>query len=108
MEIINLPKSLIVVEDWAFSYNHKLNKIHFYENVKSIGTCVFDCPNLKEIGVSKNNNYFVSENDVLFNKSKTTIICYPAGKTEPKYSIPESVVSVEQAVFAFVKVFKKL
>ena len=104
LEIINLPKSLIVVEDWAFSYNHKLSKIHFYENVRSIGNCVFfDCPNLKEIGVSQNNNYFVSENDVLFNKSKTTLICYPAGKTEPKYSIPESVVSVEQAVFAFCK-----
>jgi hypothetical protein len=104
LEIINLPKSLTVVEDWAFSYNHNLHKIHFYENVKTFGACVFfDCPNLAEISVSENNNYFTSENDILFNKDKTTLICYPAGKTEPTYYIPESVMSVEQAVFAFCK-----
>lgn len=104
LEIINLPKSLTIVEDWAFSYNHNLRKIHFYDNVKSFGSCVFrECFNLTEISVSDNNDYLTSENNVLFNKDKSKLLCYPTGKTDLKYIVPESVTSIDNSAFAFCK-----
>ena len=37
---------------------------------------------------------------VLFNKAKTTLICYLAGKTGTSYSIPTSVTSINTGAFA--------
>ena len=43
---------------------------------------------------------FFSENGVLFNKAKTTLIQYPAGKTDANYNIPNSVTSIGVDAFA--------
>ncbi len=57
------------------------------------------CSSLAEILVSAGNIAYSSENGVLFNKDKTELICYPAGKTETSYEIPDSVASI--SVWAF-------
>ncbi|MCC8155894.1 MAG: leucine-rich repeat protein, partial [Oscillospiraceae bacterium] len=58
----------------------------------SIGNSAFaDCSSLTEIQVSVGNAVYSSEDGMLFNKDKTDLICYPAGKTETSYEIPRSV-----------------
>lgn len=56
-----------------------------------------NCINLSEIIVSPDNNYFSSEDGVLFNKSQDILITFPAKlKT---YTIPETVRSIERCAF---------
>ena len=65
-----------------------------------IGDKVFaGTPDLKIIEVDNANLFFVSENNVLFDKEKTTLICYPSGRLENNYTIPESVVNIGNLAF---------
>ena len=67
----------------------------------SIGSFAFtDCSSLKSIEVSEKSTSFASEGGVLFNKDKTTLVCYPSGKTESSYSIPDSVTSIGDCTFS--------
>lgn len=48
----------------------------------------------EEIIVDEYNPYFSSEDGVLFNKDKTSLLCYPEGKTDRTYVVPETVTSL--------------
>ena len=50
---------------------------------------------LKQINVSSNNANYSSVDGVLFNKDKTELLRYPAGKTASTYSIPSSVTAIK-------------
>ena len=66
--------------------------IVFHSNVSYISSSAFDsCDNLSEFIVAKENNNYASENGVLFNKDKTSLIRYPVGNKEASYTIPKSV-----------------
>lgn len=55
---------------------------------------------LKEINVAIDNAYFSSLNGVLYDKGKTTLRYYPAGKPETSFKVPANVKEVEN--FAFI------
>ena len=61
---------------------------------------------LVSIKVNKNNKYFCSLNDVLYNKSKTKLIKYASGKKGNSFTIPKSVTSIGNGAFAGSKVKK--
>ena len=46
------------------------------------------------------NTAYCSDGGVLFNKDKTTLLQYPAGKTETTYAVPASVTSIAKYAFA--------
>ena len=50
--------------------------------------------------MASGNTAYCSENGILFNKDKTTLICYPAGKPETDYTIPSSVTIIEENAFS--------
>ncbi len=52
------------------------------------------------IDVDSENENYSSLNGVLFNKNKTELLCYPSGKTESSYSIPNSVTSIGLSAFS--------
>jgi hypothetical protein len=77
-----------------------LTSITIPSSVTSIGESVFaECTSLTFIEVDSGNNNYTSDNGVLFNKEKTTLFCYPAGKTETSYTIPGSVTKIENGAF---------
>ncbi|MBR4319565.1 MAG: leucine-rich repeat protein [Oscillospiraceae bacterium] len=57
------------------------------------------CLNLKEIHVSEQNTGLSSENGILFNKDKTTLISYPCAKEGDSYTIPDSVTVIQGGAF---------
>ena len=72
--------------------------------VTSIDTGIFYfCYDLTSIKVSETNAYFSSIDGVLFNKDLTTILRYPAGKTDTEYVIPDSVTSIDNNAFTYSK-----
>lgn len=51
-------------------------------------------PALEKIVVEPGNPYFTSVDGVLYNKDLTILICYPQGKTDTEFSVPEGVKAV--------------
>ena len=77
-----------------------LASITIPNSVKYIDEEVFyGCTSLAEINVGSDNANYSSENGVLFNKAKTVLIKYPAGKTNTEYVIPNSVYGIREEVF---------
>ena len=71
------------------------------KSVTSIGFDTFSgCTSLSTINVATGNKNYVSVNGVLYNKDKTAIIRYPAGKKDKNYKIPDGVMSIDSKAFA--------
>jgi hypothetical protein len=87
------------IGDWAFLQCYNLPSLAISRSVTSIGRGAFaDCVSLLAINVDAGNSYYLSEGGVLFNKSKSSLLCYPAGKSDT-YSIPNSVISIGDMAF---------
>lgn len=90
-----VPSTVTFIEDNAFSRCADLSNITIPSGVTSIGTNNFyGCDSLSSIIVNDANTSYASENGVLYDKNKTTLICYPAKKTSTSYVIPPTVTSI--------------
>lgn len=98
---IVLPNSLERIGDFAFYWCKKLKNINIGSNVSKIDSYAFSwCENLREINVSYDNEYFSSEDGVLFNKDKTELLRYPFAKENTSYAIPNSVKIICEDAFS--------
>ncbi len=97
---ITLPNSITYINDEAFYECKNLTTVTIADSVTSIGDGVFAwCENLQSIYVLENNNYYTSEDGVLFNKDKTTIYAYPPKKVGNSYIIPNTVTTISKYAF---------
>ena len=98
IDSIILPNSLKTIENYAFA-DCNFTSINIPSSVISIGDNVFYfCLNLAAINVEEDNEYYSSNNGVLFDKDKTILMCCPVGK-KGKYNIPNSVTIIESGSF---------
>ncbi|MDE5569197.1 MAG: leucine-rich repeat protein [Ruminococcus sp.] len=75
-----------------------IEEIGVYAALESIETVIMgDC--LKSVTVSPDNQHFSSEDGILFNKDKTTLLRYPSAKTDTSYVIPKTVESIKDCAF---------
>ena len=97
---VTIPNSVTIIWDQAFCFCKSLTSITIPNSVTSIGESVFSrCTSLTSIEVSGNNKNYSSLDGVLFNKDKSELIIYPAGKTDGEYEIPNSVTSIGEDAF---------
>ena len=96
-----MPNSVISIDDDAFDSCINLKSVTIPNSVTSIDSGAFsNCISLTSLEVSGNNKNYSSTDGVLFNKDKSELITYPAGKTDSEYAIPNSVTSIGNYAFA--------
>ena len=114
---VELPKSLTTIGETAFYECGVLTSITLPGTLTSIGRSAFfgtglttvalpasletmgsnpfaACTSLTAITVEAGNDKFSAEDGVLFNADKTQLICYPGGKTDETYVVPDTVTAI--------------
>ncbi|MCL2487938.1 MAG: leucine-rich repeat protein [Oscillospiraceae bacterium] len=100
LQNITLPDSLAVIEILAFSECESLIEITIPDRVSVIGEWAFNwCNSLTNIHVGEKNTVYTSIDGVLFNKEKTTLLKYPAGKSQTAYTVPDGIVNIGERAF---------
>ena len=121
---ITIPNSVMIIGSQAFEGCTSLRSITISDSVTEIGwgtfwgcknltsitipnsvtsigrSAFFGCKSLTTIDVATGNQNYVSENGVLYDKDKTDLICYPAGKKDKTYSILDGVTSIDYYAFS--------
>jgi len=84
----------------AFANCTDVVEITIPDTVIAIGDGAFSgCSKLESIEVGDANPLFSSEDGVLFNKTKTTLVRYPEGRGERIYALPRSVTRIAEGAF---------
>ena len=98
-EII-LPKSTKSIEDMAFYRNYNLQKLSIGENVNDIDP-LFKYRNYSgEVEISSQNQNFVIEDKVLYNKEKSKLICV-LKNIEGNFKVKDSVTEIGSKAFHY-------
>ncbi|MBR2742138.1 MAG: leucine-rich repeat protein [Clostridia bacterium] len=101
LETISISENVETIGYSAFGYCDVLKTVTIPASVTSIGSYAFTgCTSLTEISVDENNTAYSSDDyGVLFNKDKTTLVAYPAGKTDTSYEVPDTVTEIGVGAF---------
>lgn len=97
VENITLPNSLRKILSQAFWGCNKITNIKLGTNVESINAIAFYGLNNLNLEIDKENPYYTVENNILFNKNKTTLITI-MGNPE-SFVIPEGVEIIGSQAF---------
>ena len=98
----NLLKGGAHIEESAFRYCSSLTNIVIPASVTMEESVFEGCYNAKTIVVDAANEYYCAEENVLFDKSKSTLLwCAPT--KEGSYTIPDSVTGIGNGAFVYCK-----
>lgn len=135
LENINIPETVVSIGEHAFEECSSLNSIEVIGSGKTvildeafakctslenvfIGAGVYDirtddgtfsgCTSLKNIDVDPQNSYYCDEDGVLLSADRTELLCYPAGRDEEIYVVPEDVTEIDSGAFSHAALLKTL
>lgn len=92
--------SVTGIGDRAFSQCETLTAVAILSNVVSLGINPFEnCKNLTTFQVSSEHPTLAVIDGVLFEKVTKTLICYPMGKTQSSYAVPQGILTIGSSAF---------
>ena len=101
LNTVTLPDSLVRIGAHSFGYTG-LSAITIPRSVTDIGNYAFgQCFLLSMITVSDDNPSYCSVDGVIFDKDRKTLVCYPWGKREAHYDVPEGVTCIGDGAFYY-------
>ena len=105
---IELPNTLKKIGTYAF-YGSCVKEIIIPSSVLEIGNYALSgCKYLTKIEVEEGNDNYSSISGVLYNEDGTTLICYPAGKTDNFVNISRDVTQIANMAFYRCSSIKKV
>lgn len=100
LEEVNLNSEVSIIGKNCFKDCMSLRALKIPASVKNIGSGIFrGCTALESIEVDPKNKWYKSLDNILFNKNKSTIVCYPAKNGNHSYIIPDSVTVISDWAF---------
>ncbi len=120
---VTIPETVRKIQKGAFAYCNGLATVTINEGVTEMSESIFQqcialesitlpkslttldknvfiqCESLQEINVAEGNTYFSSQDGVLYNYAKTTLLRYPEGKEGTTFTIPSGVATIGQTSF---------
>ena len=99
LENITLAEGLTYVSIGTFSDCKNLKSLTISASVTSFEDGFYGCTSLESITVADGNTAYSSQDGVLFNKDKTTLIKFPLNKSITGFTIPDTVTEVEGNAF---------
>ncbi|MBE6974288.1 MAG: leucine-rich repeat domain-containing protein [Ruminococcaceae bacterium] len=99
---VELPDSLRRIENGAFYRCSNLQRICIPAGVTFVGDdAFFRTGSLERIEVQTGNAAYCAVDGVLFSANKTTLVCYPEGRTATEYIVPEEVLTIGADAFGY-------
>ena len=95
LKSVTLPDGLKTLGVAAFAGCDALTSIELPAALETIGVNALNAGGLTEIKVQADNTHFEAEDGVLYNKGKTTLLCYPRKKPGAPFIVPASVTTIE-------------
>lgn len=97
---VTIPNNIKFIESGVFLQCTSLNSVYIGSGAITIPAYAFvGCTNLKAFTISSSNPNFCVVDGVIYNKAKTTLACYPYGKTNQSFAIPSTVTSINNYAF---------
>ena len=97
---VTIPDTIKRIEAYTFN-NSSLKTINIPATVEYLAYNSFgECLSLTNINIDSNNPNYCSDNGVFFNKTKTALYRFPAGRTGA-YTVPNGVTQIFQASFSY-------
>lgn len=99
LKSVTLPDSLKAIASYAFA-GTGLSTATIPAAASTLGDLVFSGKGLTAVNVAEGNANYCSADGILFNKDKSTLLIYPAGKADiSDYIIPDSVTRINTGAF---------
>ncbi|MCR4887471.1 MAG: leucine-rich repeat domain-containing protein [Clostridiales bacterium] len=106
---VTIPESVTSIGRYAFYECSSLMEMTIPNSVISVEQYAFaDCSSLMQIFVSEDNLNYCQLDGILFDRDMQTLICYPAGKAQAQYNIPNCVTSIGYGAFMGCKNLKNV
>lgn len=106
---VSLPESLISIGSQTFQGCDSLTTITIPKNVAHIGdvqgtpATTFSGDLWESIEVDPENERYYSIDGVLFDRYSNTLLCYPQGKTDESYTVPDGILEIDYGALWFFK-----
>lgn len=99
-----VPNDVVKINRFAFSSTNcrkYIKTIALPYGITTIDDTAFNCcENLECITVSDDNESYCSIDGILYNKDATQLICYPNGKPETSFTVPDKVTIIGEYAFS--------
>lgn len=100
LQTVVIPNSVTRISNGAFSWCTALTDIVIPKSVTEMEYSLFYyCNSLTNIIVEEDNPNYSSLDGILFNKDKSKLICYPGGKKQTSYTVPNGVTAIDACAF---------